>query len=146
MGESSPCFLLPPSTFPSIRIFSNAVLPIWWPKYWSFNFSISPSNEYSGLISFRIDWFDLPTVQGTRKSILQHHNLKAPVLQHFVVQLLLDANNKEVIVVNFGKQISFTKNFLTTLPLRYLQKRRGLFQGETQQNLRSLRPWILRIP
>ena len=146
ISSSATCFLLPPSIFPSIRIFSNAVLPIWWPKYWSFNFSISPSNEYSGLISFRIDWFDLPTVQGTRKSILQHHNLKAPVLQHFVVQLLLDANNKEVIVVNFGKQISFTKNFLTTLPLRYLQKRRGLFQGETQQNLRSLRPWILRIP
>ena len=66
--------LLPPSIFPSIRVFSNeSVLPIRWPKYWSFSFSISPSNEYSGLISFRIDWFDL-AVQGTLKSLLQHRS------------------------------------------------------------------------
>ena len=72
------CFpLLPPSIFPSIRVFSNeSVLPIRWPKYWSFKFSISPSNEYSGLISFRIDWFDLLAGQGTLKSLLQYHNLK----------------------------------------------------------------------
>ena len=70
--------LLLPSIFPSIRIFSNeSVLPIRWPEYWSFSFSISPSNEYSGLISFRIDWFDLLAVQGTLKSLLQHHNSKA---------------------------------------------------------------------
>ena len=70
--------LLPPSIFPSIRIFSNeSVLCIRWPKYWSFNFSISPSSGYSGLISFRIDWFDLLAIQGTLKSLLQHHNLKA---------------------------------------------------------------------
>ena len=73
--------LLQPSVFPSIRIFSNeSVLCIRWPKYWSFNFSISPSNEYSGLISFRIDWFDLPAVQGTLKSLLQHNSSKASFL------------------------------------------------------------------
>ena len=70
--------LLPPSIFPSIRIFSNeSVLRIRWPKYWSFSFSISPSNEYSGLVSFRIDLFDLFAVQGTLKSLLQHHGSKA---------------------------------------------------------------------
>ena len=69
--------LLLPSVFPSIRVFSNeAVLPIRWPKYWSFSFSISPSSEYSGLISFRMDWLDLLEVQGTRKSLLQHHSQK----------------------------------------------------------------------
>ena len=73
--------LLPPSIFPSIRVFFNeSVLHIRWPKYWSSNFSISPSNEYSGLISFRIDWFDLLAVQGTLKSLLQHHSSKASVL------------------------------------------------------------------
>ena len=70
------------SNFPSIRVFSNeSVLPIRWPKYWSFNFNISPSNEYSGLISFRIDWFDLLAVQGTLKSCFQHHSSKASILQ-----------------------------------------------------------------
>ena len=70
--------LLPPSIFPSIRVFSNeSVLRIRWPKYWSFSFSISLSNEYSGLISFRMDWLDLLAVQGTLKSILQHHSSKA---------------------------------------------------------------------
>ena len=70
--------LLPPSIFPSIRIFSNESVPhTRWPKYWSFSFSISPSNEYSGLISFRIDCFDLLAVQGTLKSLLQHHSSKA---------------------------------------------------------------------
>ena len=76
----SPLLLLP-SIFPSIGVFSSeSVFLIRWPKYWSFSFSISPSNEYSGLISFRIDWFDLLTVQGTLKSLLQHHNLKASIL------------------------------------------------------------------
>ena len=83
--------LLPPSVFPSIRVFSNEpVLPIRWLKYWSFSFSISPSNEYSGLISFTIDWFDLLAVKGTLKSLLQPHNSKASVLQcsaFFMVQL-----------------------------------------------------------
>ena len=74
--------LLLPSIFPSIRLFSNeSVLRIRWPKYWSFRFSISPSNEYSGMISFRMDWLDLLAVQGTLKSLLQHHSSKASVLQ-----------------------------------------------------------------
>ena len=73
--------LLPPSTFPTIRVFSNeSVLHIRWAKYWSFSFSISPSNEYSGLISFRINWLDLLAVQGTLKSLFQHHRLKASIL------------------------------------------------------------------
>ena len=72
-----------PSIFPSIRVFSNeSVLCIRWPKYWSFSFSISPSNVYSGLISFKMDWLDLLEVQGTLKSLLQHHNSKAPIIQH----------------------------------------------------------------
>ena len=75
--------LLWPSVFPNIRVFSNeSALPIRWPKYWSFSFSISPSNEYPGLISFRIDLFDLLAVQGTLKCLLQHHNTKASILQH----------------------------------------------------------------
>ena len=79
-----PChhLLLLPSIFPSIRFFSNeSALHIRWPKYWSFSFSISPSNEYSGLISFRIGWFDLLAVQGTLKSLIQHHSSKASILQ-----------------------------------------------------------------
>ena len=83
--------LLWPSVFPSITVFSNeSSLRIRWPKHWSFSFSISPSNEYSGLISFRIDWFDLLAVQGTLKSLLQFHSMKASVLWHsafFMVQL-----------------------------------------------------------
>ena len=83
--------LLLPSVFPSIRVFSNeSALCIRWPKYWSFSFSISPSNEYSGLISFRMDWFDLLAVQKTLKSLLQHHSSKASILQYsafFIVQL-----------------------------------------------------------
>ena len=83
--------LLLPLTLPSIRVFSNeSALSILWPKYWSFNFNISPSSEYSGLISFRIDWFDLLAVQGTLKSLLQHHNSKASILWRsafFIVQL-----------------------------------------------------------
>ena len=83
--------LLLPSIFPSIRVFSNeSALRIRWPKYWSFSFSISPSNEYSGLISFRMDWLDLLAVQGTLKSLLQNHSSKASILQRsafFTVQL-----------------------------------------------------------
>ena len=88
-----PCcpLLLPPSIFPGIRVFSNeSALCIRWPKYWSFDFSISPSKEYSGLIYFRIDWFDLHAVQGTLKSLLQHHSSKASILwssAFFMVQL-----------------------------------------------------------
>src|SRR5574340_310084 len=83
--------LLPPSIFPSIRVFSNeSALRLRWPKYWSFSFSINPSNEHPGLISFRMDWFDLLAVQGTLKNILQHHSLKALILHCsalFMVQL-----------------------------------------------------------
>ena len=83
--------LLRPSIFPSIRVFSNdSVLSVRWPKYWSFSFGISPSKEYSGLISFRMDWLDLLAVQRTLKSLLQHHHSKASILQHsaiFIVQL-----------------------------------------------------------
>ena len=75
--------LFPPPIFPSIRVLSNeSALRIRWPKYWSFRFSIRPSNEYSGLISFRIDWFDLLAVQGTLKSLLQQYSSKASILQH----------------------------------------------------------------
>ena len=75
--------LLLPSIFPSIRVFSNkSVLCIRWPKYWSFNFNISPSNEHSGLISFRMDWLDLLAFQGTVKSLLQHHSSKVSILWH----------------------------------------------------------------
>ena len=85
-----PLILLPP-IFPSIRVFSNeSALRIRWPKYWSFSFNISPTNEHSGLISFRMDWLDLLVVQGTLKSLLQHHNSKASILRHsafFIVQL-----------------------------------------------------------
>ena len=87
-----PLFLLP-SVFPSIRVFSNeSALRIRWLKYWNFSFSVSSSNEYSGLISYRIDWFDLLAAQGTLKSLLQHHNTKASILWHsafFIVQLSL---------------------------------------------------------
>ena len=83
--------LLLPSIFPSFRVFSNVSgLHIRWPEYWSFSFSISPSNEYSGLMSFRMDWLDLLAVQGTLKSLLQHHSSKASILWHsafFIVQL-----------------------------------------------------------
>ena len=86
--------LLPPSIFPSIRVFSNeSALRMRWPKYWSFSFSISPSNAYSGLISFRMDWLDHLAVQGTLKSLLQHHSLKASILWcsvFFIVHLSIE--------------------------------------------------------
>ena len=98
--------LLVPSTFPSIRVFSNESAPcIRWPKYWSFTFSISPSNEYSGLISFRMDWLDLLAVQRTLKSLLQHHSSKASIFRHsafFVVQLSHP-------YMTTGKSIALTK-------------------------------------
>ena len=100
-----PLYLLP-SIFPNIRVFFNELaLCIRWPKYWSFSFSISPSNEYSGSISFKIDGFDLLAVQGTLKSLLQHHNLKASVLWHsafFVVQL-------SYLYMTPGKTIALTR-------------------------------------
>ena len=98
--------LLPPSTSPSIRVFSNELaLPIRWPKYWSFSFSISPSNEYSGVISFRIDWLDLLAVQGTLKSLLQHHIQKH---QLFGAQLPLWSNS-HIHNITTGKTIALTR-------------------------------------
>ena len=98
--------LLPPSMFLSIRVFSNdSVLRIRWPKYWSFSFSISPSNDYLGVISFRIDWLDLLAVQGTLKSLLQHHSSKASILRYlafFMVQLSYP-------YMTTGKTIALTK-------------------------------------
>ena len=103
--------LLLPSIFPSIRVFSSeSALHIRWPKYWSFSFSISPSNEYAGLISFRMDWLDLLAVQGTFESLLQHHNSKASILWHsafFMVQLSHP-------YMTTGKTIAFT--MLTFVP------------------------------
>ena len=99
------CPLLLPSIFPSIRVFSNeSVLCIRWPKYWSFSFSISPSSKYSGLISFKIDWFDLLAVQGTLKSLLQHHSSKASVLHHSTFSLVLLSHP----YVTTGKAIALT--------------------------------------
>ena len=97
--------LLLPSVFPRIKVFSSeSSLCIRWPKCWSFSFSISPSNEYSGLVSFRMDWFDLLAVQGTLKSLFQHHNWKASVLCHsafFMVQL-------SHLYITTGKTIALT--------------------------------------
>ena len=98
--------LLPPSIFPSIRVFSSElVLPIRWPKYCSFSFNISPSTEYSGLISLRIGWLDLLSIQGTLKSLLQHHSLKASIPQcsaFFIVQL-------SHLYMTTGKTITLTR-------------------------------------
>ena len=116
--------LLLASIFPSIRVFSNeSALHIRWPKYWSFSFSISPSNEYLVMIFFRIDWFDLLAVQGTLKSLLQHHNLKASVLWHsvfFMVQLshpFLTMKKKKNIALTIwtfvGKVLSLLFNTLS---------------------------------
>ena len=100
-----PLFLLP-SIFSSIRVFSKeSVLPIRWPKYWSFSFSITPSNEYSGLIPFRMDWFDLLAVQGTLKSLLQHHGSKASILQHSAFSMVQLSHP----YMTIGKTIALTR-------------------------------------
>ena len=121
--------LLLPSTFPSSRIFLNeSVLHIKWPKHWSFNFSISPYNEYSGLISFRMDWFDLLAVQGTLKSLLQHHSSKASVLwcsAFFIVQLshLYITTGKSIALTRqtfVGKIMSLLFNMLSRLIIAFL--------------------------
>ena len=124
-----------PSIFPSIRVFSNeSVLHIRWPKYWSFSFSISPSNEYSGLISFRLDWLDLLEVQGTLKSLLQHHSPKASILQHsafFIVQLSLPYMSTgkiiALIIQTFvGKIMSLLFNMLSRFLIAFLPRNKGL--------------------
>ena len=127
-----PPLLLLPSIFPSIRAFSNeSVFRIRWPKYWNFSFSISPSNEYSGLISFRIDWLDLLAVQETLKSLLQHHSSKASVLQFsafFIVQLshLYKTTGKTKTLTRWtfvGKVMSLLFNMLSRLVIAFLPRR-----------------------
>ena len=122
--------LLLPSIFPSIRVFSNELaLCIRWPKYWSFSFSISPSSEYSGLISFRIDWFDLLALQGTLKSLLQHHSSKASILQcsaFFIVQLshpyMIPGKTIALTRWTFvGKVMSLLFNMLSRLGIAFFQ-------------------------
>ena len=127
--------LLLPSIFPSVRVFSNeSVLHIRWPKYWSFSFSISPSNEYSGLISFRMNWLDLLAVLGTLKSLLLHHSSKASVLQRsafFVVQLSQPymTTGKTIALTRqtfVGKVMSLLFNMLSRLVITFLPKSKRL--------------------
>ena len=125
--------LLLPSIFPSIRVFSNvSVLHIRWSKYWSFSFSISPSNEYSGLVSFRMDWLDLLAVQETLKSLLQHHSSKASILHHsafFIVQLSHSymTTEKNIALTRWtfvGKVMSLLFNMLSRLVIAFLPRSR----------------------
>ena len=137
VGDAILChsLLLLPSIFPSIRIFSNeSVLRIRWPKYWSFSISVSPSNEYSGLISFSMDWLDLLAVQGTLKSLLQHHSSKASILQCsalFTVQLshpyMTTGKNIALTRRTFlGKVVSLLFNMLSRLVITFLPRSKRL--------------------
>ena len=131
--------LLLPSIFPSIRVFSNeSALHISWPKYWSFSFSINPSNEYSGLISFRMDWFDLLAVHGTLKSLLQHYSSKASILWHsafFIVQLSQPymTTGKSIALTRWtfvGKVISLLFTMLSRMAIALLPRSKHLqFHG-----------------
>ena len=123
--------LLPPSIFPSSRVFSNeSALRIRWPKYWSFSFNISPSKEHSALISFRMDWLDLLAVQGTLKSLLQHHSSKASILWHsafFIVQLsqAYMTTGKPITLTRrifVGKVMSLLLNILSRLVISFLPR------------------------
>ena len=127
--------LLPPSIFPSIKVFSNeSVLHLRWPKYWSFSFSISPSNKYSGLISFKIAYLDLLAVQGTLKSLLQHHSSKASILQRsafFIVQLshpyMTTGKTIALTIWTFiNKVMSLLFNMLTRLVTAFLLRSKCL--------------------
>ena len=127
--------LLLPSIFPIIRVFSNeSVLRTRWPKYWSFSFSISPSNDCSGLISFRMDWFDLLAVQGTLKSLLQNHSSKAPILQCLafsIVQLSQPymTTGKTIALTKWtfvGKVMSLLFNILSRLIIAFLSRSKRL--------------------
>ena len=127
--------LLLPSIFPSIRVFSNeSVLHIRWPKYWSFSFSISPSSEYSGLLSFRMDWLDLLAVQGTLKSLVQHHSSKGSVLQHsafIIVQMshLYMTTEKTIALTRqtfVDKVMSLLFNMLSRLVITFLPRSKHL--------------------
>ena len=123
------------SIFPSIRVFSNeSALPIRWPKYWSFSFNISPSNEHPGLISFRVDWLDPLAIQGTLKSLLQHHSSKASILQcsaFFIVQLshLHMTTGKTIALTRWtfvGKVMSLLLNMLSRLVTTFLPRSKHL--------------------
>ena len=127
--------LLPPSIFPNIRVFSNeSVLRIRWPKYWCFSFSISPSNEYSGLISFSMDWLDLLAVQGILKSLLQHHSSKASILRcsaFFIVQLSHPymTTGKTIALTRWtfvSKVMSLFFNMLSRLVIAFLPRNKHL--------------------
>ena len=127
--------LLLPSVFPSIRVFfSESALHIRWAKHWSFSFSTSPSNEYSGLMSFRIDWFELLAVHGTRWSLLQHHSLKAAILRHstfFMVQLshpyMTTGKTIALTIWTFiGKVMSLLLNMLSRLVITFLPRSKRL--------------------
>ena len=129
-------FLFLPSTLPSIRVFSNeSVFHTTWPKYWSFRFSISPSSEYPGLISFRMDWFDLLAVQGTLKSLLQHHSSKASILwssAFFIIQLSHPyiTIEKTIPLTRWtfaGKVMSLLFNMLSRLAITFLSRSKSLF-------------------
>ena len=129
-----PLFLLPPVP-PSIRVFSNeSTLRMKWPKYWSFSFSISPSKEHPGLISFRVDWLDLLEVQGTLKSLLQHHSSKASVFRHsafFTVQLSHPymTTGKTIALTRrifIGKAMSLLFNMLSRLVITFLPRSKHL--------------------
>ena len=130
--------LLPPLIFPSIRVFCNElVFCIRWPKYWSFSFSISPSNEYSGLISFRMDWLHLLAVQGTLRSLPQHHSSKASILRHsafFIVQLSHPyMTTGKTIALNrwtfVGKVMSLLYNILSRLIITFLPRSKHLLMS-----------------
>ena len=127
--------LLLPSIFRSIRVFSNeSALCIRWPKHWRFSFNISPSNEYSGLISFRMEWLDLLAVQGTLKSLLQHHSSKASIFQHsafFIVQLShpYTTTRKTIALTRWifvGKVMSLLFNMLSRLVIAFLARSKSL--------------------
>ena len=122
--------LLPSSIFPSIRVFSNeSVLLIRWPKYWSFTFSISPSNEYSGLISFRMNWLDLLAVQGTLKSLLQHHSSKTSTLWHSAFSHPYMTTGKTIALTRqifVGKVMSLLLNMLSRLVITFLPRNKCL--------------------
>ena len=129
-------FLLLPSIFPSIRVFSNeSTVHMMWPKYWSFNFSIRPSNEHPGLISFRMDWLDLLAVQGTLKSLLQHHSSKASIFRHsdfFIVQLSHPymTTGKTTALTRWtfvGNVMSVLYNMLSRLVITFLPRSKHLF-------------------
>ena len=127
--------LLLPSIFPSIRVFSNeSILCIRWPKYWSFSFNVSPSNEHPGLSSLKMDWLDLLAVQGTLKSLLQHHNSKSSILQHsayFIVQLSYPymTTRKTIALTRWtfvGKVMSLLFNMLSRLVITFLPRSKRL--------------------